>query len=91
VPPVQAAAAALKHRFKLRANMIMMDNDLRFILMIRKFTGEFKSPDIIAHDTGHVNGYTTLCWYYSPSPEYPVACRSEAEIPLAGQQGWKAR
>ena len=39
VPPVQAAAAALKHRFKPRANMIMMDNNLRFIIIIRKLTG----------------------------------------------------
>ena len=25
--------------------------------------------------------------FYSPSPEYPVACCSEAEIPPAGLQG----
>ena len=38
VPPVQASAATLKHRFKLKANMTMVDNNLRFIIMIRKFT-----------------------------------------------------
>ena len=59
-PPVQAAAAALKHRFKLRANTMMMDNNLRFILMVRKFAGELKNRIIIVHDTGSVNDYTTM-------------------------------
>ena len=64
VPPVQAATVALKHRFKLRANTMTMDNKLRFIIMIQKFTGEFISPDIIAHDTGHVNRlYHIVDWY----------------------------
>ncbi len=64
VPPVQASAATLKHRFKPRANTMMMDNNLRFIIMIRKFTGEFKSSNIIAHDTGHVNRLCHIVdWY----------------------------
>ena len=82
VPPVQAAAAVLKHRFKLRANMIMMDNNLRFITMFRKLTGEFKSPDNIAHDTGHVNRlYHIVDWYCLQSNRRMVyKCRLDLYI-----------
>ena len=54
-PPVQAATAALKQRFTLRANTIVRDNKLRFIITIGQIGCKFKSPDTIAHDTGDVN------------------------------------
>ena len=71
-PPVQIAAAALKHRFKLKTKMTMMDNILRFITVILKSSCKFKCSDIITHLKRRVNNYTTM--WLSVFVNQPVHC-----------------
>ena len=41
----------------------------------------------LAYDNLSKSLHTFPLGFYSPSPEYPVACRSEAEIPPSGATG----